>query len=603
VARRNSKQRPLLAVESFVPQPYAKGSIFDVLARFGDVVFSRADFPAVAPELGGRVGWCPVLLSRLVVLQAKHGWDDRGTVARCGYDLRVKACLGLALDDSGPGQATLCRHRQAMQELGLDEVYLERLRRLLTSLELIEPDAPVLIDSVPLEGAGQQLDTYNLLAAGTQRCLREISQIDGEPLAAVAGRLGLSAYVGRSVKGRFEVNWDNEGSRRDFLEQLVADARTAQDALVKARQDGKTPEDDKGSGPGPTAPETTFPPEEPDASEQSSLRPDEESEPDERDPVAFIDSVIEHDVECDSGGKILGIRQRPAGDRPISATDPEMRHGRKSASQIIKGFKTQVVASVAFGFILLVRVFSANRHDGEELPEIVEDLEQSGFRPAWWGGDHAYGTLSNHRFFAERSAELVARMARPANGGRFTKDEFVYSFEEHTLTCPRGLTVLQSRFQDRDGQRGRLFDFTSVGCASCSLRDQCVSPQAKEEKGRTVFIVDDNERLIRDHLARREESQFKQRLDHRPSVERVISGFAQCGGKTARRFGRRNLAFDANLSALGYNLRRLGSLVAKDSVLEAKLRSAIGALAKWLRGLLQASCEHPDRRLSIPAAA
>jgi hypothetical protein len=280
-----------------------------------------------------------------------------------------------------------------------------------------------------------------------------------------------------------------------------------------------------------------------------------------------------------------------------------MRHGRKSASQIIKGFKTQVVASVALGFILLVRVFSANRHDGENLPEIVEELEQAGFRPAWWGGDHAYGTLSNHRFFAESSAELVARMARPANGGRFTKDEFAYSFENHTLTCPRGLTVHQSRFQDRDGQRGRVFDFTSAGCENCPLRAQCVSPKAAANKGRTVFIVDDNERLIREHLARREEPLFKERLAHRPSVERVISGFAQCGGKKARRFGKRDLAFDANLSALAYNLRRLGSLLAQDSELETRLRGASRAPARWLRALLQAVCEHLDRCPANPAAA
>lgn len=479
MARRSSKQRSLLAVESFVPRPYAKGSLFDVVARFGDVVFNRRDFPAANPELGGRVGWCPVLLSKLSVLQAKHGWDDRETVARCGYDLRVKGCLGLALDDSGPGQATLCRHRQRMQELGLDEVYLERLQRVLISLELIEPDAPVLIDSVPLEGAGQQLDTYNLLAAGTQRCLREIAQLEGETLAEAAERLGLSAYVGRSVKGRFEVDWDDEESRRDFLERLVGDARTAQEALVKARQAAGSPKDDGGPGPAGRPMTDGVPPtmeaepehlslldeggdtrcESPERDETSHF----EQERDERDPVAFVNKVIEHDVQCDEEGKVLGIRQRPAGDRLISATDPEMRHGRKSASQIIKGFKTQVVASVALGFILLVRVFSANRHDGEDLPEIANKLEEAGLQPAWWGGDHAYGTIANHRFFAGRSAELVARMARPANGGRFTKDDFVYAFEEHTLTCPRGLTLSQSRFQERDGQRGRLFDFTSVG--------------------------------------------------------------------------------------------------------------------------------------------
>jgi len=561
------------------------------------------------------VGWCPVLLSKLVVLQAKHSWDDRETVARCGYDLRVKACLGLALDDSGPGQATLCRHRQRMQELGLDEVYLERLQRVLISLELIEPNAPVLIDSVPLEGAGQQLDTYNLLAAGTQRCLREIAQLEGETLAATAERLGLSAYVGRSVKGRFEVDWDDEGSRRDFLERLVGDARTAQEALVKARQVAKSPKDDGGSGP-------ATPSKEEDESEQLSLpdeggdtrrnSPDPDAtshfetqelvERDERDPITFIDKVVEHDVEHDQEGKILGIRQRPAGDRPISATDPEMRHGRKSASQIIKGFKTQVVASVALGFILLVRVFSANRHDGEDLPEIADKLEAAGFQPSWWGGDHAYGTIANHRFFAGRSAELVARMARPPNGGRFTKDDFIYDFEEHTLTCPQGLTVSQSRFQDRDGHRGRLFDFASVGCKLCPLRAQCVSPKAAEEKGRTVFVVDDNERLIREHLARRQEPEFKQRLAHRPSVERVIAGFAQCGGKKARRFGKRDLLFDANLSALAYNLRRLGSLLSKNADLEAKLRSASGALARWLRTVLQAVHDNPAQRYPVAAA-
>ena len=52
-------------------------------------------------------------------------------------------------------------------------------------------------------------------------------------------------------------------------------------------------------------------------------------------------------------------------------TDPDMRHGRKSASVLIAGYKAQVVASLLWGFILLTKVFRANQHDGENLPQLL----------------------------------------------------------------------------------------------------------------------------------------------------------------------------------------------------------------------------------------
>ena len=38
----------------------------------------------------------------------------------------------------------------------------------------------------------------------------------------------------------------------------------------------------------------------------------------------------------------------------------------------------------------------------------------------------------------------------------------------------------------------------------------------------------------------------------------MIAGLAQCGGKQAHRMGMDNVSFDETLSALAYNLRRLG---------------------------------------------
>lgn len=551
MSRRSSQQQPLFSVEMFVPEPYPKGSVYDVLARYGGFLIRRSDFPESEYSLGGNRGYCPVQLSALVLLQQQHGWTDRETVRRASMDLQVKACLGLGIDQKGPSQPSLCRHRQWMQELGLEHVYMERLRDLLEALELVSDDEAVLIDSVPINGAGQQLDSYNLLAGAVRNGLRALAKAQDRPATQVA-ELGLDAYMNRSIKGRFDVDWQNEASRVEFLAQLVADARRVRQllAVTPAQHVADIDDDD-----------------------------DNEDDPDPsptQNAIDTIDDIIEHDVEFDEHGQVRGIRQQAAQDRRISLTDPDMRHGRKSASQLIAGYKAQIVASLMYGFIVMVRVIKANRHDGDDLVPMAEELRADGVEPAWWGGDHAYGTLANHRHFKQHGhGELVARMARPSNGGRFTKDDFDYDFDAHTLTCPDGYLVKQKSWATRHGRKGRLFVFPGQVCSACPRRAQCVSPNAASDRGRTVFVVDEEERLIREHLRRREHPEFRARLTQRVHVERVIAGFAQCGGKQARRFGDDNVSFGANLSALAYNLRRLGTLLRQKPELEASLRHAL----------------------------
>ena len=548
-------------MRAFLPRPYEEGSIYDTLARFGDALFRRSDFPKSDPSLGGTKGWCPVLLTKLVVLQAMHGWTDREAVRRGRVDLEVKACLGLGIEQHGPSQPTLCRHRQQMQELGLDAKYQARLRALLEALELVSDDEPVLVDSVPVDGAGQQLDTYNLLGAAVRKGLRELATQQKRDIASVAAELDLSPYLGRSIKGRFDVDWSDEVSRTQLLARLVDDALRIREELSRVRSPESTDDDDDDAPPS--------------ASE-------------------IIDEVITHDVDVDAKGEVKGVTRRAAGDRLISVTDPHMRHGRKSASQLIAGYKAQIVATVMHGFIVMSRVIRANEHDGHALPSIVNELQGRGVRPQWWGGDHAYGTIMNHLFFeAAEHGELVARMARPQNGGRFTKDEFAYDFDNKTLTCPAGVSVSKPPWYQLRGRKGRLFVYPSDVCGGCDKRERCVSPKSK--KGRSVFIVDEEERVIRSHLQRREQGEFGERLSHRPSVERVIAGFAQCGGKQARRFGMSNVSFDANLSALAYNLRRLGSLCSNNVELA---RRAASAAARDLLALLRLLRPRPTRRSS-----
>jgi len=564
--RRDSRQLPLFPVTSFFKHPYPRGSLYDLLARFGEFLFRRSDFPEAEAALGGETGWCPVVLSKLELLRQKHSWTDREAVNRATYDLQVKACLGLGLEQHGPSQTTLCRHRLQMQELKLDEVAMHRLRDLLEALELVGDEEPVLIDSVPVHGGGQQLDTYGLLAAATLRGLRELAKRAGRPVETVAGELDLGVYLHRSVKGRFGVDWEDAGSRHGFLARLVADALTVrrlldgQKSAESSKPERADDSDDAGGG-----------------TESSA--------------AGTIDAIIEHDIEFDGDGAVKGIVQKRAGDRVISVTDPEMRHGRKSASKLFAGYKAQIVTSLLYGFIVVVRVIRANVHDGHDLPAIARSLHERGTTPAWWGGDHAYGTLANHQFFADdERGDLVSRMARPSNGGRFTKDEFDYNFDSHTLVCPAGVSLARFRWTTHNKKRCREFEYPGKSCGACPLRAQCINPKAGSDKGRTVRIVDTEERLIREHLARRETQEFKDRLSRRPAVERVISGFAQCGGKKTRRHGQTRVSFASNLSALAYNLRRLGSLMQADESLAARLDQALRAFARRVCRIVAGWC-------------
>ena len=383
----DSRQLPLFDVRQFVPQPYPAWSFYDVLERCGELIILRSDFPDPGPDFGGQTPWCPVLMSKLVIIQDKHGWPDRETVQRCNTDLQVKACLGLGVEQQGPSQPTLVRHRQLMADLGLDDLYERRFTTLLLALELLDRDEAVLVDSVPIRGAGQVLDTYNLLGAAIRKSLSALARARGQSDRQVAVELDLVRYLARSVKGSFDIDWDAPEARLALLEQLVADARRVQQALhaqrtAPAGAPAQAAEDDEGDEEDDEPEQPSLPGLDPDddqdddqdgtaspASPAPSGSPSEPEPPDGLTAAAdLIDQILSHDVEVDEHGAVQGIVPRAAGDRPISVTDPDMRHGRKSASVLIAGFKAQVVASLLYGWILCVTVLRANRHDGKDLP-------------------------------------------------------------------------------------------------------------------------------------------------------------------------------------------------------------------------------------------
>src|SRR4030088_2835881 len=85
--------------------------------------------------------------------------------------------------------------------------------------------------------------------------------------------------------------------------------------------------------------------------------------------------VREQDVQIDEKGKASLIKG-VAKDRRISVEDSEMRHGRKSRSVRVDGYKRHVLHDLDSGLIRAVGITPANIAEASVTKAISEDLEQ-----------------------------------------------------------------------------------------------------------------------------------------------------------------------------------------------------------------------------------
>jgi Transposase DDE domain len=199
-------------------------------------------------------------------------------------------------------------------------------------------------------------------------------------------------------------------------------------------------------------------------------------------PLSIAQQVKVQDVEVDENGKeslIKGV----AKDRRISVEDSEMRHGRKSRSVRVDGYKRHVLHDLDTGLIRAVGVTPANAPEASATEAISADLAEQEVVLKELHIDRAY--LSSH-LVQERDDELeIYCKAWPVRvGKRFHKQEFVLDWEQQTIRCPAA--------QEMPFVPGGVVHFPKDTCAQCPLKAQCTT----SAKGRSVSIHPDEALLI-----------------------------------------------------------------------------------------------------------
>jgi hypothetical protein len=229
-----------------------------------------------------------------------------------------------------------------------------------------------------------------------------------------------------------------------------------------------------------------------------------------------------------------------AKDRRISVEDSQMRHGRKTKSVRIDGYKRHVLTDLDTLLVPAVGVTAANVAEAEVADQIKDDLDAQDLTLGELGIDRAYLSSSLVRD-RDPDLEIFCKAFPVRNGPKFAKPAFTLDLDGGLLTCPNRVTVAFTP--------GGKVQFPAEVCAACPLRTQCTT----SSRGRSVQIHPDEQLLI-ELRARQQTPQGRVRLRERVKVEHTLAHVGRWQGRRARYLGQRKNLFDLRRVAVVHNL-------------------------------------------------
>jgi Transposase DDE domain/Transposase domain (DUF772) len=451
----------------------------------------------------------PAQVALATVVQAYVGCSDDEVIEATTMDRRWQLVLA-CLDASRPpfSKGTLVAFRQRLIEADLDRRLVERTVALAAQRGGFGSRAlRAALDSSPIWGCGRVEDTYNLLGHALRKALGVLARQQGRGLADVASAAGAPILGGSSLKAALDLDWDDPAERVRAL-AAVLDALGAVERYLER-------------GAAPT---------------------DEAAEPD---ALAAAHQVRDQDVERAADGTPI-VRRGVARERRISIEDAEMRHGRKSRSHRVDGYKRHVVRDLDAGLIRAVGITPANAPEASVTEAIVADLGHQDARLDELHIDRAYLSSTLVR---ERPADLaIFCKAWPVrNGDRFPKTAFALDWQQRTIRCPNGALL--------PFMPGGTVRFPAATCAACPLRDRCTT----SVHGRSVAVHPD-ERLLVELRQRQATPAGRAKLRERVAVEHALAHIGRWQGRRARYRGARKNLFDLRRCAVVHNLHVIARL-------------------------------------------
>lgn len=449
--------------------------------------------------------------------------SDLEAVKRSMYDTRWWVALDIKPETKPFAKSTLQNFRaQVHLSEEVEELFLLQTLELAKKAGMITGDSSmVAIDTTPMVGRGATKDTYGLVADGIRILCRALSQVTGTKLQALCHRLKLTRYIDKttSIKGSAEIDWSNAAERRGFLNELVDDAKRllAESAQIKLNCTEK----------------------------QKQIVEEAES---------LLQSLLTQDTEQDPDDpEKIKLKQGVSRDRKPSATDPEVRHTRKSSSSRSDGHKIAHAVETEAGLIAAVDVLPGNAHDSVGSLDLVEAAEDNlGIPVPKAVGDCAYGNGETRQAFKDAGREIVTKVPSPPAGKPFHKAHFDVDLDNNCVTCPAKHTTYDFQYETSNGCTVKRFYFPVEVCQPCPHRDECLTTK-RTDRGRSVGIHP-QEDLLQEAREYSKTAEFKEDMKLRQKAEHSFARGMPLGLRQARYIGRSKSKVQAVLTATALNL-------------------------------------------------
>ena len=471
-----------------------------------DESFQR-EFLATYPERkSGKKPVAPALLAMVTVLQAALHVSDEDAVEFAVMERRWQMVLGTLGEDEPPfSQGSLVNFRARMIAHDLDRRLLERTVELAKQTRGFGATAlRAAFDSSPLFGAGRVEDTFNLIGHAVRDVLETIALREGKSRDEVAVQAGIPLLTGASIKAALDIDWEDRAQKAGALERLVAQVRALQAFLEREHQQTLT---------------------EPPLSHQ----------------WATVQEILAQDTEPDPNGGGVRFKEGVAKERRISISDRQMRHGRKSKTSRVDGYKRHLAVDLDLKLNLAAAVLPANRPDQEAAGVLFADIERQGLDVSQLHHDLGYLAAPDVLRRHNEGMEIHCKPFPLRNGERFTKADFQLDFAQGEIICPAG--------KHAPLVEGAVTRFPAKACAQCALRARCTTAT----NGRSISVHAQEQLLVR---LRTEQKTVAGRaeLRRRTGVEHKLAALSRTQGRRARYRGVRKNLFDVRRHAAVDNL-------------------------------------------------
>jgi hypothetical protein len=421
-----------------------KGSFYERLAEYGHEIVCDEDYARLYSSGQGRPSFPPSVMIRAMLCATHDRTSDREAARRSRVDLDWKSAMGVDDEFGGIAPTTFALMRARMLAADADaELFTKTLEKAVAA-GIFKGKVTAIIDSSPVHGAGNVADSYELIRKLAAKAARAMGERLDRGVADRAGAAGAT---------KADIDWQDPVARRGQLRELVGLARE-----LLAAAGGEAMADDEAVAAA----------------------------------AALLAQVVDQDVVSGDDGQ-PEIRDGVAKDRVVSHSDPEMRHGRKSASRRFDGHKMDLITDEDSELILGVDVRAGNASDGDGAAPLLEEVQAvEGIDVETLLGDMAYSDGDVREAVEEQGVELVAKVPPVTNGGRFPKTDFIIDNENKTVTCPAGNTTSETReVKDHKGRPATAYTFDKATCANCPLRDQCT----KAKGGRQIIVGRHHDRI------------------------------------------------------------------------------------------------------------